>query len=225
MLFEHFPRGVPARRAHDAAAGVGGRAAQVEALDGRAVVGVADDGAEQEELVQRHRALEDVAAGQVEGLLQVERRQHLPGDDRLLEVRRVLVRAGRSSGRRTFFVASSQVPRLSLYGAYWMNIDIRCLPGGATVGSTDDGMVHSSTGFFDGTAVLGVVVGAFDVILIGAEVHGAVVLRADARAGAGREVLRRFGEGDVDLERGAAVVDAGDRFLKVGGQPFLSSST
>src|ERR671923_1738376 len=31
---------------------------------------------------------------------------------------------------------SSQEPSRSSYGAYWTNIDIRCLPGGATVGST-----------------------------------------------------------------------------------------
>src|SRR5207245_1310985 len=48
----------------------------------------------------------------------------------------------------------SQVPSLSLYGAYWMNIDIKCLPGGATVGSTTDGSVHSRIGSFDGRPYL-----------------------------------------------------------------------
>src|ERR1700730_1358766 len=46
--------------------------------------------------------------------------------------------------------ASSHVPSRSEYGAYWQNIDMRCLPGGATVGSTDDGIVHSTTGSRDG---------------------------------------------------------------------------
>ena len=31
-----------------------------------------------------------------------------------------------------------------------MNIDIKCLPGGATDGSTTDGMVHSKMGFCEG---------------------------------------------------------------------------
>src|SRR5690348_13870157 len=49
---------VEARRAHDASAGVGGGAAQVEALDRRPVPRVAGDGAEREELARGHRALE-----------------------------------------------------------------------------------------------------------------------------------------------------------------------
>ena len=35
-----------------------------------------------------------------------------------------------------------------------MNIDIKCLPGGATVASTDDGIVHSRMGSFDGQPYL-----------------------------------------------------------------------
>src|SRR5450755_164374 len=45
--------------------------------------------------------------------------------------------------------ASFHSPSLSVYGAYWQNIDMRCCPGGATVGSTDDGIVHSTIGFVD----------------------------------------------------------------------------
>src|SRR4051812_45288544 len=49
---------------------------------------------------------------------------------------------------------SSHVPSLSLYGAYWMNIDMRCLPGGATEESTAEGSVHSSTGSREGRPYL-----------------------------------------------------------------------
>src|SRR6476619_7190273 len=49
-----------------------------------------------------------------------------------------------------FLVSSSQVPLLSLYGAYCTNIDMRCLPGGATVESSADGIVHSTIGSRDG---------------------------------------------------------------------------
>ena len=80
-----------------------------------------------------------------------------------------------------FLAASSQRPPRSAYGAYWQNIDIRCFPGGATVGidrrrdrALDDGMRRRP-------AVLRVVVAALDVVLIRAEVDGAAVLRAGAR--------------------------------------------
>src|SRR5579863_4234073 len=46
-------------------------------------------------------------------------------------------------------LASFHSPSLSAYGAYWQNIDMRCWPGGATLESTDDGIVHSTIGFVD----------------------------------------------------------------------------
>src|SRR5579864_522116 len=45
---------------------------------------------------------------------------------------------------------ASHGPPLGAYGAYCTNIDIRCLPDGATVSSTADGIVHSSTGSREG---------------------------------------------------------------------------
>src|SRR5262245_19999578 len=44
----------------------------------------------------------------------------------------------------------SQLPFFSLYGAYCTKMDIKCLPAGATVGSTAEAIVHSSTGLADG---------------------------------------------------------------------------
>src|SRR5205814_2163782 len=83
--------GVEAGGAHDAAAWVGGRASQVEAVDRRPVARIAGHGTEREKLARGHRALEDVSAGEVEDALEVGRRKHLTVDDRALEVRRVLV--------------------------------------------------------------------------------------------------------------------------------------
>src|SRR5215469_4066124 len=41
---------------------------------------------------------------------------------------------------------SSVQPPVGAYGAYCGNIGVRCLPGGATVGAGDDGIVHSRAG-------------------------------------------------------------------------------
>src|SRR3954462_535650 len=58
--------GVVAGGAGDAAAGMGAGAAMVEALQGPAVIGVAQHRAGREQLVQRQRAMKDVAAEQAE---------------------------------------------------------------------------------------------------------------------------------------------------------------
>src|SRR6185437_12638579 len=71
---QHLARGVVAARAHDAASGVRGRAAQVQVLHRRPVVGVAGYGSQEEKLRERHRALEDVAARKREAPLDVQRR-------------------------------------------------------------------------------------------------------------------------------------------------------
>ena len=60
---------------------MGSGAAQVEAGDRRPVARVAGHRSEGEELTGRHRALEDVAAGEVEDALEVGRGQHLPVED------------------------------------------------------------------------------------------------------------------------------------------------
>ena len=89
IIAEDFFSRVFAAGAEDAAAGVAGGAAQVQAADRRAVVGPAGDGAEAEELMGVHRALHDVAAGDAERALQVERREDLAVLDRARHVRRV----------------------------------------------------------------------------------------------------------------------------------------
>src|SRR5260370_41906420 len=75
-----------------------------------------------------------------------------PMTDRLKLGAYSLSRSKQRSAKLSF--NSSQLLSRSLYGAYWMNIDIRCLPGGATVGSTADGMVHSRIGWAEGRPYL-----------------------------------------------------------------------
>src|SRR2546422_7948357 len=48
----------------------------------------------------------------------------------------------------------SQPPSRSWYGAYCTKNDITCLPGGATVESTTDGIVHSRIGLAEGRPYL-----------------------------------------------------------------------
>ena len=84
-----FPRRIVARRAGDAAARMRARAAHVEAGDRRAVIGMAEHRAGRKNLVERQRAMKDVAAEKAEGAFEIERRKHLPPEHRGLEVRRI----------------------------------------------------------------------------------------------------------------------------------------
>src|SRR3989304_4703264 len=76
--------------AHDPAARVGRGAAQPEIADGRPEAGVAGHRSAEEELLESQLALEDVALGQADDALHVERRVHLAPDDDLPDVRRPL---------------------------------------------------------------------------------------------------------------------------------------
>ena len=80
-------RGDAARGAHEAAAGMGRRAAHPQAVHRRAVAGPAGHGPVEEELLERQLALEDVALGEADPLLDVERREHLLADDQVADVR------------------------------------------------------------------------------------------------------------------------------------------
>ena len=82
-------RGIVARCAGHAAAGVRARTAHVQASYRSAIVAVAKRGAGRPELIERHMAVHDVAADQPEFALEVERRMDLPRDDRRLEIGRV----------------------------------------------------------------------------------------------------------------------------------------
>ena len=64
-------------------------AAHVEAGQRAAIVAVAEHRARGEQLIERQRAVKDVAADQAEGAFEIERAQDLPAEHRGLEVRRV----------------------------------------------------------------------------------------------------------------------------------------
>src|SRR5215204_1977124 len=74
---EDCARGVMARRAGDTAPRMRARATEVESLERAAIVGIAEHRTRPEQLVERQGAVKDVAAGQAEHLLEIERRQRL----------------------------------------------------------------------------------------------------------------------------------------------------
>ena len=158
-------------------------AAQIQAADGRPVARPARHRAHREHLVQAHLAVEDVAAGDAEAALQVERRQHLPVLDDGADVGRVLLdqRDHAVAERLAQFVPGALAQRVG-----------RVLQEDAhdvLAGRGERGVVHGGDGQFQqralgGAAVLGVVPGALHVVDAGADVHGGAVVRA-GRAGVG----------------------------------------
>ena len=98
---QDLARGVRAGCGHDAAARMVRRAAHVEALDRRAVLRPAGDRAVEQELVEGQLALEDVALGEADLVLDVERRADLLVDDQLAEVRGWRGRSWPARCRRT----------------------------------------------------------------------------------------------------------------------------
>src|SRR5262249_2409041 len=69
---QDFLRCIVSRRAGDAAAGMGSRAAHVEVFDRCAVIGMAEDRARRPDLVETHGAVHDVAADQAERAFEIE---------------------------------------------------------------------------------------------------------------------------------------------------------
>src|SRR5690242_10769497 len=77
-------------RAHDAAARMRRRSAHVEIVDWRAVIRPSRDGTQEEKLFERKLALKNISLREAKFSLEIERRQHLPADDDVFNVRRVL---------------------------------------------------------------------------------------------------------------------------------------
>src|SRR4051794_36757390 len=82
---------VVAGRAGDAAAGVRTCAAKIEALERAAIVGIAEHRSCPEQLIERQRAMENVAAGETEYPFEVERAQHLAAEHAVLETRGIAI--------------------------------------------------------------------------------------------------------------------------------------
>src|SRR5690606_25397306 len=88
---QDLARGVAPRQAGDAAARMRARAAHAQPRQRAAVVALSQQRTRAEQLVQAQRAVEDVAADQTEGALQVQWRQRLVAKHGGAEVRRVAV--------------------------------------------------------------------------------------------------------------------------------------
>ena len=80
---------------------MGGGAAEIEAIDGDMVTGESRYRPAGKELVHRHRALENIAACQIERPFEIERRQDLPGDHGTLKVRRIFVQERKATVGKT----------------------------------------------------------------------------------------------------------------------------
>src|ERR1700678_1072992 len=83
-------RGVVSRRAGHSAAWVCTCSTQIKSIDRRPVLRPAGDGAHEKKLLEREIAVKNVAFGEAVGTFKVERREHLPRDDRTRHVGRVL---------------------------------------------------------------------------------------------------------------------------------------
>src|SRR5882724_5048836 len=86
-ICDDFARGVVTWRTRDSAARMRAGAAHVESLQRTAIVAVAQHGPGGKQLVQAERAVENVAADQTEGALQIERAHDLPAEHGCPEVR------------------------------------------------------------------------------------------------------------------------------------------
>src|SRR5258708_37532562 len=89
-VVDDFAGGVRAGRAREAAAGMRAGAAEKKAANGRAVARPFEQRAHGEKLVEREFTVENVAAGEAVGLLEVERRGGLRGEHKLREIRRIV---------------------------------------------------------------------------------------------------------------------------------------
>src|ERR1043165_4598105 len=79
---EHFARRIMPRGARDPAAGMAAGTAQIQAKQWHAVIAMPQDRAGREQLIQFQPSMHDIAAGQAEDALQIERRQNLARDHR-----------------------------------------------------------------------------------------------------------------------------------------------
>src|SRR5215204_463890 len=89
-ILQHLEGSISSRRAHDSATGMRRRTAHVKVFDRRAILRPARCGSQEEELLERQFALENVSLRQSKLAFEIERRQHLSIANQALDVRRVL---------------------------------------------------------------------------------------------------------------------------------------
>src|SRR5262245_1513131 len=89
--FPQYPeRRIPSRCAHDAASGMRSRSTHPEVADRRRVLRPSGSRTKEEQLLEGQLALKDVAFGEPELALEIERREHLPMQDDVANVRCML---------------------------------------------------------------------------------------------------------------------------------------
>ena len=153
-----------------------------------------------------------------EGPLQVQRRQDLPIDHRLLEVRRIFIKDVETTIREPILnlvpIALFQLVR-GILNEHRHQMFAR---------RRDGRIDHRSHGAFQHgiggrPAILGVVVSVFDIVLIRANVDGAAMLRTRLEPGTCLEI-RHLRQGHIDLQRGAIVVNVLNGFRELRRQNF-----
>src|SRR5689334_5306501 len=216
-VLQDLLRGVLAVGAHDPAARVRRGAAHVEAADGRAVLRPPGSGAEEEELLERQLALEDVALGQAELALDVERREDLPVLDDALDVRRVL--RDRVDDRVAERVAFLVPVALQVVGRVLDEArhDVLARRRERRIGERRDD--HVDVRAAREPSVLGVVVRTLHVLDGRRDRDRAA--QVGSRTGHALEVGERV-EREVDLPRGAAELVALDVLDEVAGELLLA---
>src|SRR5213596_1978925 len=139
--------GEASRGAHDPAARVRGRTAHPQVPQRRSVPRPSRYRSVEEELLEGELALEDVALGQPEPVLDVLGGQDLRVQDQLADVGARSSMVSRTvSANASRRASSHSSPSTRRYGAYWTKQLMTCLPGGAIDGSTWVGMIMSMYG-------------------------------------------------------------------------------
>ena len=151
--------------------------------------------------------MEDVAADQAEGALQIERAQDLPAEHARLEARRVARRPCRSSDRRPSPRDRPTSCRREIVGSSgatcWQKRLATCWPGGARMSSSVEGISISTIGCARPAVRARVEVGAVHVGERRRDDDAGGVMVGARLARAGGEI-RQLGQRDVHAERARA---------------------
>src|SRR6266404_1012645 len=210
-VFEDDLAGDAAGRAHDAAARMRSGTAHIKVVDRSAIVSPPRNWAEKEKLFEGEFALEDVALGQAEFALEVERREDLAADDNLFYVGGMLgdgVHDGVAEGFAMLIPSTLRefVGRV----LHETGHDVLARRRDAGVGETGNDDVD--VGLAGVTAVLGIVVGALHVLDAGGD--GNCSAQMGALAGQAFEIGERV-ESEIHFAGGAAEFVAADAFEEV----------
>ena len=157
-------------------------------------------------------AVEDVALGDAGDALYVHRRQHLPVENDVANVGEVAGQHvyNRVAERLALVVRPLPVGQFVRGVLHEAGHDV--LAGRGHVGVNHRGENDIHVGLAREVAILGVVVGAFDVVEVGADGDSPGQMAADARPAA---QLRQPVEGQVDLARRAERLEAAHRSHQV----------